>query len=396
MELGLALKLSENPEFLQNQLITYIGNKRALLDFIGGGVREVQARLGKSHISCLDVFAGSGIVSRYLKQFSSALTVNDLENYSQIINRCYLTNKSEIDIESLKAQHEMLIKKIDSKMAALERKGDFKSAGFISELYAPENENQIEKGERCFYTPYNAAYLDVARQLIEKEIEPELRDFFIAPLLSEASIHANTAGIFKGFYKNSKTGTGQFGGNGRNALTRIKGQIRLPFPVFSEFECKTRVFRNDANLLVQDKALYEKSYTRDGVFDLAYYDPPYNQHPYGSNYFMLNLIAEYRRPDAENISRVSGIPRDWHRSDYNKKRRVAEVFVELVRNVKARFVLVSFNSEGFIPKEEMIELLSSCGKVSVLESDYNAFRGSRNLSGREIHVKEFLFLVEKK
>ena len=395
MELEPALKLSENPEFLQNQLITYIGNKRALLDFIGTGLSQVQARLGKKQLTCLDLFAGSGIVSRYLKQYASAITVNDLEEYSGIINRCYLSNKKEIDFEQLKSLYENLCKKIDRKMAALEKVGDYKSSGFISELYAPADENQIEKGERCFYTPYNAAYLDIARQLIEKEVPARFRDFFIAPLLSEASIHANTAGIFKGFYKNSKTGKGQFGGNGRNALSRIRGKISLPFPVFSEFNCKSRVFRQDANLLVQDPALYEKAYTSGGLFDLVYIDPPYNQHPYGSNYFMLNLIASYSRPDAETISRVSGIPRDWNRSDYNKKRRVAQVFADLVRNVKARFVLISFNSEGFISKDEMIELLSSCGKVDVLEADYNAFRGSRNLSGREIHVKEFLFLVEK-
>ena len=386
----------ENAEFLQSQLITYIGNKRALLDFIGQGVGEVQAKIGRTKLSCLDVFAGSGIVSRYLKQYASSITVNDLEQYSGIINRCYLSNKSEINIDELQKLHASLCKKIDRRMAALEKSASgFKSAGFISELYAPASEDNIEKGERCFYTPYNAAYLDVARQLIEKEVSPELRDFFIAPLLSEASIHANTAGIFKGFYKNSKTGTGQFGGNGRNALSRIRGKISLPFPVFSEFNCKSRVFSCDANSLVLNEALYDKTFTTGGVFDLAYFDPPYNQHPYGSNYFMLNLIAGYKCPDAENISRVSGIPRDWNRSDYNKKRRVAEVFVELVRNVRARFVLVSFNSEGFIPKDEMIELLSSCGKVKVLEADYNAFRGSRNLSGREIHVKEFLFLVEK-
>lgn len=386
----------ENAEFLQSQLITYIGNKRALLDFIGQGVGEVQTKIGRAKLSCLDVFAGSGIVSRYLKQYASSITVNDLEQYSGIINRCYLSNKSEINIDELQKLHASLCKKIDRRMAALEKSASgFKSAGFISELYAPASEDNIEKGERCFYTPYNAAYLDLARQLIEKEVSPELRDFFIAPLLSEASIHANTAGIFKGFYKNSKTGTGQFGGNGRNALSRIRGKISLPFPVFSEFNCKSRVFSCDANSLVLDEALYDKAFTTGGVFDLAYFDPPYNQHPYGSNYFMLNLIAGYQRPDAENISRVSGIPRDWNRSDYNKKRRVAEVFVELVRNVRARFVLVSFNSEGFIPKDEMIELLSSCGKVKVLEADYNAFRGSRNLSGREIHVKEFLFLVEK-
>ena len=396
MQLGLVLKLSENPQFLQNQLITYIGNKRALLDFIGCGVGEVQKRLGRQKLSCLDLFAGSGIVSRYLKQYASAITVNDLENYSCIINRCYLSNKSKIDLEKLASLHANLCKKIDRKLALLEKsEGGYKAAGFISELYAPADENQIEKGERCFYTPYNAAYLDLARQLIEKEVPAELRDFFIAPLLSEASIHANTAGIFKGFYKNSKTGKGQFGGNGRNALSRIRGKIALPFPVFSDYNCKSRVFSCDANTLVQDPALYEKAYTTDGLFDLAYFDPPYNQHPYGSNYFMLNLIADYKRPDADNISRVSGIPRDWNRSDYNKKRKVAEVFVELVRNVRARYVLVSFNSEGFIPRDEMIGLLSSCGKVEVLEADYNAFRGSRNLSGREIHVKEFLFLVEK-
>ena len=97
MELEPALKLSENPEFLQNQLITYIGNKRALLDFIGTGLSQVQARLGKKQLTCLDLFAGSGIVSRYLKQYASAITVNDLEEYSGIINRCYLSNKKEID-----------------------------------------------------------------------------------------------------------------------------------------------------------------------------------------------------------------------------------------------------------------------------------------------------------
>ena len=385
----------ENPEYLQNQLITYIGNKRALLDFIGSGVNEVQKRLGKSKLTCLDVFAGSGIVSRYLKQFASAITVNDLENYSCIINRCYLTNKSQINIAELQKLHGELLKKIERKMAAFAKTDNFKSAGFISELYAPENETLIQKGERCFYTPYNAAYLDVARQYIEKEISSELRDYFIAPLLSEASIHANTAGIFKGFYKNSKTGTGQFGGNGRNALSRIRGKIELPFPVCSEFECKSRVFSQDANSLVTEENLYSKEFTNKGVFDLAYFDPPYNQHPYGSNYFMLNLIADYCRPDSENISRVSGIPRNWNRSDYNKKRRTAQVFLELVKNVRARYVLVSFNSDGFITKDEMIALLSECGKVDVLEAEYNTFRGSRNLGGREIHVKEYLFLVEK-
>lgn len=382
--------LCENPEYLQSQLITYIGNKRALLDFIGNALEMVQKELGKEKLNCLDIFAGSGIVSRYLKRFSSSITVNDLETYASIISRCYLTNKSDVDLKVLEGLYQSLSAKIDEELEKSEA-----CPGFITELYSPSDENNIQKSDRCFYTNYNARYLDIARQLIEKEVPAHLRDFFIAPLLSEASIHANTAGIFKGFYKNSKTGKGQFGGNGKNALSRIMGKIQLPFPVFSEFDCKSRVFNQNANDLVLNPQLYDYDCLEDGLFDLAYFDPPYNQHPYGSNYFMLNLLASYKRPDLENISRVSGIPKDWKRSAYNKKKKVMEVFAQLVRDVRAKYLLISFNSEGFISKDEMIELLSECGKVQVLESEYNTFRGSRNLSGRDIHVKEYLFLVRK-
>lgn len=383
-------EIKENEEYLQSQLITYIGNKRALLDFIGQGVRIVQKKLKKEKLSCLDIFSGSGIVARYLKQYSSLLKVNDLEEYSCIINRCYLANLTKKQESELRAIYDALVEKINLEMARIEKArvgGKYVHPGFISELYAPEDAAGIKPGERCFYTPYNANYIDVARKLIQSEVPECYRDFFIAPLLSEASIHANTAGIFKGFYKNSKTKTGQFGGNGKNALTRILGKITLPFPLQSSFKCPFEVYNQNANELVEDSSL--------GSFDLAYLDPPYNQHPYGSNYFMLNLIARYERPDTENISRVSGIPKDWNRSAYNKKKKVAQVFLELIKKINARFILISFNSEGFISREEMLSLLAQCGKVQVLESKYNAFRGSRNLSNREIHVKEFLFLVEK-
>ena len=79
--------LYEKREYLTRQLITYIGNKRALLTFIGDGIRKVQKKLGKSKLKMFDVFSGSGIVARYFKQFSELLIVNDLEKYSSVINR---------------------------------------------------------------------------------------------------------------------------------------------------------------------------------------------------------------------------------------------------------------------------------------------------------------------
>ena len=127
--------------------------------------------------------------------------------------------------------------------------------------------------------------------------------------------------------------------------------------------------------------------------DLAYLDPPYNQHPYGSNYFMLNLILEYKYP--EKTSKISGIPEDWNRSEYNKENHSLSALTHLVENIQAKYVLISFNSEGFISIEQMKNMLKRIGKLEVLETKHNVFRGSRNLNNREIHVKEYLYLLEK-
>ena len=212
----------------------------------------------------------------------------------------------------------------------------------------------------------------------------QFQKYFIAPLLSEASILSNTGGVFKGFYKD-KNGVGKFGGWGENALSRILGEISLPFPVFSNFTSDFQVFRHDA---------YEFSKIAPSV-DIAYFDPPYNQHPYGSNYFMLNLIADFKAPKIGNISEVSGIPKDWNRSNYNKKAKASEEFFTLLSEFRAKYLVISFNSEGFISKDEFNENLAKIGKVSLKEIKYPTYKASRNLRNRDLYVSEYLYIVKK-
>ena len=362
----------EKKEYLTQQLITYIGNKRSLLSFIDNGIKIVQKKLQKNKLKMFDVFSGSGIVARYFKQFSDLLIVNDLEKYSYIINQCYLSNENEIDFLSLREYYQELITQTNTNLVK----------GIISELYAPKNDDNIEQNERVFYTSRNAMFIDTARQLIEK-IPEDYQKYFLAPLLSEASIHANTSGVFKGFYKNKETGIGQFGGKNQDALFRITGNIQLPFPIFSNFNCDTIIRSGDSNEIIS---------TLPEV-DIAYLDPPYNQHPYGSNYFMLNLILDYKSP--ENTSVVSGIPENWNRSAYNKNNHALNALTHLVENINAKYILISFNSEGFMSIEQIKSMLIKFGKLEILETKYNTFRGSRNLTNREIHVKEYLFLLEK-
>lgn len=365
------MKMEENPRYLTEQLITYIGNKRTLLPMIGSGVKAVCKRLGKTRLSIFDAFAGSGVVSRYFKQYSHTLYSNDLEDYCRILNTCYLTNHSAPHLHDLPQLHQALLAEVEQ----------HPRPGLMAELYAPQDDEHIHAGERVFYTRRNAVYLDTARQCIAK-MPTEKQAYFLAPLLTQASVHTNTSGVFKGFHKNEH-GIGQFGGRGKNALQRILAPISLPLPIFSRFECDCHILQHDATEATKHLP----------AIDLAYLDPPYNQHPYGSNYFMLNFLANYTRPD--RMSKISGIPADWHRSAYNTRAKAATELEQLITAIPASHLLISYNSEGFITQEQMTDILHRHGKVSLMQQEYATFKGCRNLRNRAPHVREFLYLVER-
>ena len=364
----------ENPEYLKRQLVTYIGNKRALLGHIAGAVESVKERLGKRRLRILDAFSGSGVVSRLFKAHAELVVSNDIEPYAAAISRCFLTNRSDVELEALSAVADELNAGVDEVPYP---------RGFIEELYAPGDESRITPADRVFYTKSNARRLDNYRRMLD-ELTPRTREMLMGPLLSAASVHANTAGVFKGYYKDRRTGIGRFGGSGSDALSRIRGRITLSAPVLSDFECDYMVTREDANAVA----------LRLRDLDLAYLDPPYNQHPYGSNYFMLNLLLSYERP--EHISRVSGIPRDWQRSGYNVRAKALSLFVRLLESLDASFILVSFSDEGLISTGTMHATLSRFGAVETFSTRYNAFRGSRSFRNRSVHVNEHLFLVDRR
>lgn len=355
--------------YLDEQLLTYLGNKRSLLSMIETGLFEIE-KDGEIH-SIIDLFSGSGVVSRLFKSKGYEVIANDLENYAKIVSECYLSNPEEFDLEKWK--------EIKTQIEAY----PLVTNGVISTLYAPQDTNNIQKGERAFYTRENAVRIDTYRTAIDEVCPEEYRKFFLASLLSEASIHTNTSGVFKGFHKDRNTGIGKFGGTRGNALERITGVITLNPPVLSDNSVPYTVYQSDANELASKVSA-----------DVAYLDPPYNQHPYGSNYFMLNVILKNKMPT--NISAVSGIVADWNRSNYNKKAKIYDSLNDVIANLDVKYVLLSYNSEGFLTYDEIIQMMEQYGEVSVFSTQYNTFRGCRNLNDRDIHVTEYLFLLKKK
>lgn len=359
--------------FIFQPMITYIGNKRKLIPWITEVVQKIHAKIGKRHIKIFDGFAGSGVVSRALMPFCSELHSNDMEVYSYILLQCFLVTPSaeqHIRIET----HFININKLCQTPTEI---------GFISTMYSPKNTEIPVLNERCFYTHENALIIDTLIKYISSA-EQDIRPYLLGPLLIKASINVNTAGVFRGFYK--KDGIGHFGGTGENALDRILMPIQPVLPIWSKSSCKSICYNSDINNLIQT--------FENNQFDLIYLDPPYNEHPYGSNYFMLNLIANGQQP--AECSKVSGIPKFWNKSAFNSRISVFNSMLELLRIclTKSTYVLISYNNEGLITEDNWTTLFTTLKcSVKKYEKEYDTYHGSRNLTSRNTKVIEIMYLI---
>lgn len=374
-------EIEKQSAFELQPMLTCLGNKRKLVKNISDLIDTISTRIGKptSQLNLMDAFTGSGVVSRMMFNKSATLITNDMEKYSYLMSKCFFDVPSVYQQKSIQEhiQH----------MNHISIYGPFIQDGIISSLYAPANTTNIQEGERCFYTRENAVIIDTLRDYIEKMVEPENRVYCLVPLLIKASINANTAGVFKGFYK--KGTIGHFGGAGENALTRIMKPIYLDVPIWSSSGTKHIAFHTDINRIPSETL---KQYD----LDIIYLDPPYNQHPYGSNYFMLNVIASNVKP--EKISKVSGIPVDWNKSNYNTRTNAVAAMTDLLdkclNNGVAKYVILSYNNEGIINVDDWEKIFEPY-LVEKHEIKYDAYKGSRNLKDRANKVIEIMYIIHK-
>ena len=368
---------NQKHDYVFQTMLTCIGNKRKLIGGIRTVVDEVCDLLKKDKLNIVDGFSGSSVVSRELTYVSNTLWSNDAELYSYLMSKCYLVVPKTEHIEKIHMHIQT--------MNELAENGPYQE-GIICKLYAPSDTEEIKEGERCFYTRENALIIDTLRAYIETNVESEIVPYCLVPLLNKASIHTNTAGVFKGFYKGDNN-IGCFGGKAKCALSRIKKPIRLECPVWNTQNAYTAHPSNkDINVLVEELP---------NTIDLMYLDPPYNQHPYGSNYFMLNVIATNEEP--KQISKVSGIPKDWNKSKYNSRTSAIESMQHLLENAlkKASYLILSYNNEGIIKSADW-DVLFSKYCVKKYETVYDTYKGSRNLKERSDKVVEIMYLLSKK
>jgi adenine-specific DNA-methyltransferase len=365
--------------YYTDQIITYMGNKRKVLPHIESLIEQIKALLGKDQLTIGEGFSGSGVVSRLFKNHATDIYINDLAGYSKTLNTCYLANPTKKDLANISQYIQAANHHVNSQIP-----GETK---FVQLHWSPQAE-LIQAGERVYYTKENGRRIDSYQDYIRNKVPAIYRPYLLAPLLVEASKHNNCSGNFAAFYK--KDNIGHFGGKNENDIKRITQNIELPLPIFSMNDCRVNISQQDVNAWV--KGVPE--------LDLVYYDPPYNKHPYHIYYFLLDVINNWDT-SAVIPNTFRGQPKNWHASLYNSHSKAKEAFDLLIKNTRAKYILVSYNNEGIINEREMKEILNKYGTVKehfIEHSVYNRMKGiaeyKKDPSKEVSKIKECIYLLD--
>ncbi|MEA1913571.1 MAG: DNA adenine methylase [candidate division WOR-3 bacterium] len=309
----------------------YIGNKFALLDFIRNIIRE---NIGE-YTSVCDVFAGTGVVGYYLNRRNTKIISNELL-YSN-----YLALYSFLSPEPYEE------KKVTDALK------------YLNSLH-PQDDNYVSQnfGNR-YFTMENARKIGAIREEIEK-LDHSLKEkaILITSLLYAMDKVANTVGHYDAY---------------REKMDMIK-PLYLFMPYIEQKRNEdNEIYNLDANKLI-----------RKINGDILYIDPPYNSRQYSDAYHLLENIARWEKPPL--YGKAKKFNRGKLKSHYNLK-SAPNAFRDLIENARFKHILFSYNNMGNkgnqrsnarISDEQIINILSSRGEVTIFERKFKPFTTGRS------------------
>lgn len=332
--------------------MNYIGSKLKLCQhFLPETIKSVCGTDLSQKIFC-DIFAGTGIVGRTFKTSVKKVISNDIEYYSYILNKNYIENHRPLE------NAENLVSELNELSLCVD--------GFIYKNYCLGG-----NGERQYFSDENGKKIDSIRIKIEEwkntgKINKSMYYFLLASLLESADKVANTASVYGAYLKNLKKSA--------------QKQMILESADFELNDNEHEVFKSDANELI----------TRISG-DILYLDPPYNSRQYGSNYHILNTIAEYKPFVPKGKTGL----REYTRSKYCSVSSVKEEFESLIRNANFKYIFLSYNNEGLMSVEDVRRIMRKYGRYDLAQTDYQRFKADSNRFNKAKSTVEYLHILEK-
>ncbi len=330
-------------------MIKYLGSKRLLVPAI---VRAAGALPGTRRV--LDLFSGTARVGHALKKAGYDVVANDHLAYAETLARCYV----QADADRLAAPAERLLRELAAVPPA---------PGYFTETFCERSR---------FFQPHNGARIDAIRDAIAaRALPPDLEAIALVALMEAADRVDSTTGVQMAYLK-------QWAPRAKNPL-----ELRLP----AILPGPGRALGLDAEVAAAEVEV-----------DLAYLDPPYNQHRYVGNYHIWETLVRWDAPEVYGVACKRVDSRDV-KSEFNSKRGIRDAFARVLARLRARHLLVSFSDEGYLGKDELVALLETRGEVEVVAIDFKRYVGAQigifNPSGERVgrvsHLRntEYLFVV---
>jgi adenine-specific DNA-methyltransferase len=335
-------------------VIKYLGSKRLLASVLG----DIAAAVG-AH-TALDLFTGTTRVAQEFKRRGVEVTAVDCATYADVLARCYIaTDATVVDKDQLASA----IEELNSLPG---------SAGYFTETFCRASR---------YFQPKNGARVDVMRDAIEARYRGDsLYPVLLTALMLAADRVDSTTGLQMAYLK--------------QWAARSYNDIELRAPELLAGPGVAR--RGDAMSLIDD-VLH---------VDLAYLDPPYNQHRYFTNYHVWETLVRWDAPPHYGVAckRIDSRDDDTH-SPFNGKRSMPDAMHSVISRTKADVVVVSYNDEAWVTPVEISRWLKDAGHpdVAMLAFDSKRYVGAQigihNPAGEKVgsvsHLRntEYIFVA---
>jgi adenine-specific DNA-methyltransferase len=357
--------------------IKYTGSKLKLLPYILSLAKKCNVD------TVFDGFSGSTRVSQAFAKLGYQVISNDIAVWSKTFAQCYLLNDRPAAYYQPIIDHLNHLPGID---------------GWFTEHYGTNVQNGNSLSSKCTKRPWqihNTRKLDAIRSEIDKMALPEIES---AVLLTSLILAMDEVDSTLGHYASYLN---EWSPRSHKTMT-----MRVPSLILSDR--KHTVLQKDI-LSICDKI----------ECDLAYFDPPYGSNNekmppsrvrYAAYYHLWTTIClndrpaifgkANRRTDSSDTV-ASSVFEDFRKSESGRF-IVVEAIEKLIRNTRARYIILSYSSGGRATAEELQQVLEHSGRIlDIITVDYrkNVMAQMRwtNEWIRESEQpnKEFLFLLEK-
>ena len=346
----------------------YIGNKTSLLGFIEQSLESGNVPLEGTFT---DLFSGTTSVAEHFKKLGLSVTSNDFMTYSFVLQKAFIESN---EIPSF----DKVLKTL--KIAALTNPQESVVA-YLNNLdpvegYAFHNYGDGGSENRMYFTKGNACQIDAIRDVIENWSTEGLINksefYYLLSILIDAADHvANMSGTYGAFLKIWRS----------VALKKLDLKKRI---VFNNFKSNYAHQGNAEEIITEISG------------DILYLDPPYNSRQYAPNFHVLESIAVW---DKQELSGVTGLRNyDNQKSDFSSKTKATQALQTVITAANFKYIALSYNNEGIIPHERILEILRGRGDVRIFTQEYRRFRTERNHEKRRYKdvddkTEEYLFLV---